>query len=320
MIRLDNVVKTFDEKVAVDHMTISIQTGELCVLLGQSGCGKSTTLRMINRLIDPTQGKIEIDGQDVMDYKLEELRRKIGYVVQSTGLFPHMNVRENISIVPRLLKKKEDWILDRVIHLIDMVGLSPEQYINKYPDELSGGEAQRIGVARALAADPNIILMDEPFGAVDPINRKNLQDEFLKLQRELKKTVVFVTHDIEEALKMGDKIAIMSKGKLEAFGAPEEVVLSDNPFVQTFLGQEATLKVLTRYTAAAYMTQADRTDYHAYASHSDDLKDILGLMLKENVTTVSVVDETGAIAGSIDFSTISQVMERRNNEQNSHGS
>ena len=238
MITIREVTKRFDDQIAVDNLSLNLQKGELCVFVGESGCGKSTTLRMINRLIEPDEGEIEINGKNVCDYPAEELRRSIGYVVQSTGLFPHMTVRENISVVPGLLNWDKDRTLERVKELIKLVGLDVASNINKYPSELSGGEAQRIGVARALAADPEIILMDEPFGAVDPLNRTNLQNEFLKIQRKLKKTVIFVTHDIDEAMKMGDKIAIMSKGKLEGFGTPEEIFGNpQNPRTKEFLGK-----------------------------------------------------------------------------------
>ena len=182
MIKLKNVIKKFGNQIAVDNLSLEIKKGEICAFVGESGCGKSTTLRMINRLIPFDSGSIKIDNKDINEYDPVELRRSIGYVVQSTGLFPHMNVRENISVVPRLLGWKEDEILPRVKELISLVGLDVKSYINKYPSELSGGEAQRIGVARALAANPDIILMDEPFGAVDPLNRNNLQNEFLKIQ------------------------------------------------------------------------------------------------------------------------------------------
>lgn len=308
MIKLENVTKAYDDKIAVDNLNLEIKEGELCVLIGESGCGKSTTLRMINRLIEATSGTVEINGQNVKDYKVEELRRQIGYVVQSTGLFPHMNVRENVSIVPRLLKKDENWILNRVVELIDMVGLDSKTYINKYPSELSGGEAQRIGVTRALAADPDIILMDEPFGAVDPLNRIKLQDEFLLLQKNLKKTVVFVTHDIEEALKMGDKIAIMSNGKIVMFGKPEEVVASNNEFVKRFLGKEASLKVLARYRAENHIDESNQSSYPIKVSHKTNLKDVLATMIQENTTEVSVINDENKIIGSLDFHAVSKVI------------
>ena len=211
MIEFKNIVKTYDGVGAVDNLSLKIEEGELCVLLGVSGCGKSTSLNMINRLIEPDSGEILINGKNVKDFKEVELRRSIGYVVQSIGLFPNMTVAQNVSVVPNLMKWDKKKTMKRVRELVQMVGLDVDQYINKYPSQLSGGEAQRIGVARALAADPKILLMDEPFGAVDPLNRSNLQNEFLKLQKELHKTVVFVTHDIGEAMKMGDKIALMSK-------------------------------------------------------------------------------------------------------------
>ena len=211
MIEFKNIVKTYDGVGAVDNLSLKIEEGELCVLLGVSGCGKSTSLNMINRLIEPYSGEILINGKNVKDFKEVELRRSIGYVVQSIGLFPNMTVAQNVSVVPNLMKWDKKKTMKRVRELVQMVGLDVDQYINKYPSQLSGGEAQRIGVARALAADPKILLMDEPFGAVDPLNRSNLQNEFLKLQKELHKTVVFVTHDIGEAMKMGDKIALMSK-------------------------------------------------------------------------------------------------------------
>ena len=280
MIALRNVTKKFETQVAVDNLSMELQTGELCMFVGESGCGKSTTLRMINRLIDADEGVIEINGKNIYDYNEVELRRSIGYVVQSTGLFPHMNVRENISIVPRLLKWNENKILDRAKELIDLVGLEVESYINKYPSELSGGEAQRIGVARALAADPDIILMDEPFGAVDPLNRANLQNEFMKIQKQLKKTVIFVTHDIDEAMKMGDKIAIMSKGKLEQFESPETILLSNNNFVRSFLGKETYIKILNRFQVREYMKKDIKKELCYKVNVDENLRDALAEMIE----------------------------------------
>ena len=251
MIEFKNIVKTYDGVGAVDNLSLKIEEGELCVLLGVSGCGKSTSLNMINRLIEPDSGEIFINGKNVKDFQIEELRRSIGYVVQSIGLFPNMTVAQNISIVPNLKKWDKKKTQERVRELIQMVGLDVDQYINKYPSQLSGGEAQRIGVARALAADPSILLMDEPFGAVDPLNRTNLQNEFIKLQKELHKTVVFVTHDIGEAMKMGDKIALVSKGELQWYGTPKELLNNkDNAFVRDFMGNDSysiTLNVLVEY-------------------------------------------------------------------------
>lgn len=298
MIALRNVTKRFGTQIAVDNLSMELQTGELCVFVGESGCGKSTTLRMINRLIEADEGTIEINGKNIYDYDPVELRRSIGYVVQSTGLFPHMNVRENISVVPRLLNWKEDKILERVKELIALVGLDVGAYINKYPSELSGGEAQRIGVARALAADPEIILMDEPFGAVDPLNRANLQNEFLKIQKQLKKTVIFVTHDIDEAMKMGDKIAIMSKGKLESFESPETILMSDNKFVRSFLGTETYIKILSRFQVREYMSRDAKEKLPYKADGADNLRDVLARMIEYGTEAMSVT-ENGKIEGTI---------------------
>lgn len=309
MIALRNVTKKFETQVAVDNLSMELQTGELCMFVGESGCGKSTTLRMINRLIDADEGVIEINGKNVYDYNEVELRRSIGYVVQSTGLFPHMNVRENISIVPRLLKWNENKILDRAKELIDLVGLEVESYINKYPSELSGGEAQRIGVARALAADPDIILMDEPFGAVDPLNRANLQNEFMKIQKQLKKTVIFVTHDIDEAMKMGDKIAIMSKGKLEQFESPETILLSNNNFVRSFLGKETYIKILNRFQVREYMKKDIKKELCYKVNVDENLRDALAEMIEYGTEAMSVV-ENGKIKGTLWLNDIVNIFQK----------
>ncbi|WP_105309064.1 ABC transporter ATP-binding protein [Dorea sp. Marseille-P4042] len=309
MIALRNVTKKFETQVAVDNLSMELQTGELCMFVGESGCGKSTTLRMINRLIDADEGVIEINGKNIYDYNEVELRRSIGYVVQNTGLFPHMNVRENISIVPRLLKWNENKILDRAKELIDLVGLEVESYINKYPSELSGGEAQRIGVARALAADPDIILMDEPFGAVDPLNRANLQNEFMKIQKQLKKTVIFVTHDIDEAMKMGDKIAIMSKGKLEQFESPETILLSNNNFVRSFLGKETYIKILNRFQVREYMKKDIKKELCYKVNVDENLRDALAEMIEYGTEAMSVV-ENGKIKGTLWLNDIVNIFQK----------
>lgn len=309
MIELKNVTKKFGTQVAVDNLSMKINTGELCVFVGESGCGKSTTLRMINRLIDADEGTIEINGKNIYDYDAVELRRSIGYVVQSTGLFPHMNVRENISVVPRLLNWKEDKILERVKELIALVGLDVKAYINKYPSELSGGEAQRIGVARALAADPEIILMDEPFGAVDPLNRANLQNEFLKIQKQLKKTVIFVTHDIEEAMKMGDKIAIMSKGVLESFESPETILMSDNKFVKSFLGTETYIKILSRFQVREHMDQICKEELPYKVDGDVNLRDALARMIEHGTEAMNVMGN-GKIEGTVWLKDIAGVFQK----------
>ncbi len=248
LIHLDNVSKTYPgtESPAVAELTIDIQRGEILVLVGPSGCGKSTTLRLINRMIEPTGGRIFFEGEDVTDVNPDRLRRRIGYVIQQIGLFPHRTIAENISTVPNLLGWDKQRITKRVDELLDTVGMDPTIYRDRYPRELSGGQAQRVGVARALGADPDVLLMDEPFGAIDPITRDRLQNEFLRLQDELHKTIVFVTHDIDEAIKMGDRIAILKEQSVIAQHDTPEAILAGpaDRFVEDFLGSGATLKGL----------------------------------------------------------------------------
>jgi osmoprotectant transport system ATP-binding protein len=225
---------------------LDIPKGEVLVLVGPSGCGKSTTLRLINRMIEPTSGRIIFDGEDVTDVDADLLRRRIGYVIQQIGLFPHRTIAENIGTVPHLLGWNDDRISKRVDELLDMVGMDPGVYRDRYPKELSGGQAQRVGVARALGADPEVLLMDEPFGAIDPITRDRLQNEFLRLQADLQKTIVFVTHDIDEAIKMGDRIAILrDQSTIAQLDTPEAILAHPaNNFVEDFLGSGAILKGL----------------------------------------------------------------------------
>lgn len=253
MIKLDNLTKIFETPngpvVAAENVTMEVAAGETCILLGPSGCGKTTTLKMINRLIPHTSGKIYIDGKDTNQYDTVELRRNIGYVIQQIGLFPNMTVEENICVVPRLLGWDEGRARKRTSELLEMVALDPVAFLKRYPKELSGGQQQRIGVARALAADPPVMLMDEPFGAIDPINREVIQDEFLKMQAELKKTIMFVSHDIDEAVKMGDKVAIFRDGKLEQFDSPDNILAHPaNQFIADFVGSDRTLKRLRLIT------------------------------------------------------------------------
>ncbi len=308
MIEFKNIVKTYDGVCAVNHLNLKVEEGELCVLLGVSGCGKSTSLNMINRLIEPDSGEILINGKSVKDFKEEELRRSIGYVVQSIGLFPNMTVAQNVSIVPNLMKWDKKKTMERVRELVQMVGLDVEQYMNKYPSQLSGGEAQRIGVARALAAEPKILLMDEPFGAVDPLNRTNLQNEFLKLQRELHKTVVFVTHDIGEAMKMGDKIALMSKGVLQCFGTPKELLSNkDNAFVRDFMGNDSFINILSKYTVERFMKKEMSDSNNTIASDAT-LKDALAKMIEESVTALAVEDINNKNIGTITIDEIIQIL------------
>jgi osmoprotectant transport system ATP-binding protein len=248
-ILLDGVTKRYDGQSdpAVDNITMEIPAGEIVMLVGPSGCGKTTTMKMINRLIEPTSGRIFIGEDDVTQRDPDQLRRHIGYVIQGAGLFPHLTVGDNIAIVPRLLKWDKKRIGARIDELLDLVSLDAAQYRDRYPRELSGGQQQRIGVARALAADPPVLLMDEPFGAVDPITRQRLQDELLKLQEELRKTIVFVTHDFDEAVKLGDRIAILQAGsKIVQYDSPDRILAEPaDDFVRSFVGAGAALKQLT---------------------------------------------------------------------------
>lgn len=247
MIRLENVTKRFpgQDHPAVNNLNMLILEGEICVLVGPSGCGKTTTMKMINRLIEPTEGKIYIKGQDTATVDVIKLRLDIGYVIQEIGLFPHLTIAENIATVPREKGWPRDLINQRVDELLTLVGLEPEKYRHRKPADLSGGQRQRVGVARAMAADPPILLMDEPFGAVDPITRARLQNEFLEIQAEMRKTIIFVTHDIDEAIKMGDKIAIMRDGELVQYAPPGELLSSPaDDFVERLLGPNRTIKRL----------------------------------------------------------------------------
>jgi osmoprotectant transport system ATP-binding protein len=248
MIRLDGVSKKYDDgTVAVHDLDLAVPEGETVVLVGPSGCGKSTTLKMVNRLIEPTGGRILFGGEDVTHADPVKLRRRMGYVIQQTGLFPHQTIAANVATVPRLLGWDRKRVDARVTELLELVGLDPARYAKRYPHQLSGGQRQRVGVARALAADPPVLLMDEPFGAVDPIVRERLQGEFIRLQREVRKTVLFVTHDLDEAVRVGDRIAVLSEGgHLEQYDAPSRLLGSPaTEFVAQFVGSDRGLKRLS---------------------------------------------------------------------------
>lgn len=243
MIRFEDVSKAYpDGTRAVDKLNLNIEKGEFFVFIGPSGCGKTTTLKMVNRLIDLTEGTLYIDDKKISDYNIHELRYNIGYVLQQIALFPHMTIEENISIVPELKKWKKDKISKRVDELLTMVGMDPNTYRSRKPAELSGGQQQRVGVVRALAADPEIILMDEPFSALDPISREKLQNDMLDLQQRINKTIIFVTHDMQEALKLGDRICVMKEGKVVQVDAPQTLIKNPaNSFIEEFIGSYANL-------------------------------------------------------------------------------
>src|SRR2546430_1863452 len=243
------VTKRYGDNIAVDHLSFAAPAGRICVLIGPSGCGKTTSLRMVNRLIEPTSGQILIDGQDVLEEDPTALRRRIGYVIQQVGLFPHRTIGENVATVPKLLGWPEARTRARVDELLSLIGFDPARMRDRYPAQLSGGERQRVGVARAMAAEPPLMLMDEPFGAVDPIVRERLQNEFLQLQRTQGITVVFVTHDIDEAIKLGDRVAIMRTGRLVQFAPPAELLAHPaDDFVARFVGSDRGLKRLSLLT------------------------------------------------------------------------
>ena len=289
MIKIENVSKKYGDFTAVNDLSLIVNKAELLVVLGPSGCGKSTLLRLINKMIDRDSGEIEVESRNIDDIRGEELRKTIGYVIQSIGLFPHMNVQKNISTVPHLLKWKEEEVNKRVDQMLELVGLEPYKYRDKKPAQLSGGEAQRIGVARAIASDRDILLMDEPFGAVDPINRLRLQKEFRKIQRKLKKTVVFVTHDIDEALLLADRICIMNQGEIVQIDTPEKIVLNPkNDFVKEFFKGEGILTILARKPAIDY-AEAQSLEEEPL-DRDASLRDALVAMLSSGKDRLSLVN------------------------------
>ena len=297
MIRLDGVGKTFpDGTVAVESLDLDVPRGAVVTLVGPSGCGKSTTLKMVNRLIEPTSGRIFLDGTDVTDADPVELRRGIGYVIQQVGLFPHQTIATNVATVPSLLGWSKADARARALELMDLVGLDPEVFADRFPHQLSGGQRQRVGVARALAADPPVLLMDEPFGAVDPVVRARLQDEFLRLQRELGKTVLLVTHDIDEAVKMGDQVAVFAAGgRLAQYDVPAAILGAPaDEFVSEFVGGSRGLRRLSVTPIdPSYLEPMDGVSASALAGTVDAsamLEDVLALAMREDKELVGVTD------------------------------
>jgi osmoprotectant transport system ATP-binding protein len=301
MIDIVDLVKQFPgtARPAVDRLTLSIPDGEVCVLIGPSGCGKTTTMRIINRMIEPDAGMVRVDGRDIMRVDTVTLRRSIGYVIQHVGLFPHWTIAENVATVPRLLGWTEARTEARTDELLVMVGMDPSTYRDRFPRELSGGQKQRVGFARALAADPPLMLMDEPFGAIDPITRGRLQDEFLKILRALRKTIVFVTHDIDEAIKMGDRIAILKDGALLQYDTPERVLAEPaNSFVSAFVGADRALKRLSPIACATVAVPFAGVAPAQSIDGTASLRDALALMLEtgEDVLAVRSGDQwTGVV-------------------------
>jgi osmoprotectant transport system ATP-binding protein len=300
MIEIDEVTKFYGDRRVVDRLSLAVPAGDFCVLLGSSGCGKSTTLKMINRLIAADAGTIRIAGEDIATIPAEALRRRIGYAIQSIGLFPHWTVEDNIATVPRLLNWPRARRGDRVSELLELFRLPPDAYRAKFPHQLSGGEQQRVGVARALAADPELLLMDEPFGAVDPLTRDDLQAELTRIHRATKKTIVFVTHDIEEALRLATRIAVMQDGRIAQLGAPLDIL--EHPagdFVADFVGRQGIgLKLLSVRRVADRMRPGETAEGEPL-SVDMSLRDALSAMTTRRTDRLPVSDISGRHVGAI---------------------
>ncbi|MEK5102981.1 betaine/proline/choline family ABC transporter ATP-binding protein [Cytobacillus sp. FSL M8-0252] len=303
MLKFEHVSKKYKGgKTAVSNLNLEFKKGEFIVFIGPSGCGKTTTMKMINRLIEPTEGKIFINDEDIMEKDPVKLRREIGYVIQQIGLFPHMTIQENISLVLKLLKWPEEKRKSRAEELLSLVDMTPD-YLERYPHELSGGQQQRIGVLRALAADQPLILMDEPFGALDPITRDALQDEFKNLQKKLDKTIVFVTHDMDEALKLADRIVILRDGQLVQCGTPDEILREPaDEFVEEFIGKERLVQAKPNITTVEQIMNA-----HPVTITSDEqLSNAITVMKTNRVDSLLVIDQEGVLEGYIDVEAIDQ--------------
>jgi osmoprotectant transport system ATP-binding protein len=300
MIEIDHVTKRYGDRPVVDDLSLTVGTGDFCVLLGSSGCGKSTTLRMINRLIPIDSGSIRVAGEDVTQVPAEALRRRIGYAIQSIGLFPHWTVEDNIATVPRLLKWDAARVRDRVVQLLEAFRLAPETYRGKYPHQLSGGEQQRVGVARALAGDPELLLMDEPFAAVDPITRDTLQAELARVHQGTHKTIVFVTHDIEEALRLATRIAIMHEGRIAQIGSPIEILEHPaNHFVHDFVGRQGLgLKLLSVRKIGERVRLGETAEGEPLCLDTS-LRDALSAMTTRRTQRLPVSDAEGRHVGTI---------------------
>lgn len=293
MIEITGLTKRYGSFTAVDGVDLKVPSGKLTVLLGPSGSGKTTVLRMVNRMVEPTSGIVRVDGVDTSTMSPQKLRRGMGYVIQNTGLFPNMTIRRNIETVPRLLGWERARIAERVDEMLELVGLDPSVYASKWPSQLSGGEAQRVGVARALAADPPILLMDEPFGAVDPLTREKLQNEMKRLQDKLRKTILFVTHDIDEAVLLADRIALLRAGRIEQCGRPEELWRRPaNTFAREFFGENLGIRILARHRVSEARLEPYTTDDAGAPRVPTDvtLKDALAELVGSGAARIVVVD------------------------------
>lgn len=302
MIRFENVSKKYGDTVVLDNLSFSIEPGEFIVLIGPSGCGKTTTLKSINRLITPDQGKIFVDGQDISEVNPVKLRRKIGYVIQQIGLFPNMTVEQNIGVVPKRLKYPKSKIKEITHELMAMVNMSYDEYAHKYPSELSGGQQQRIGVLRALAASPPIVLMDEPFGALDPMTRSILQDEIVKLHKKLKKTIVFVTHDMNEALDLADKIIFMEKGKIVQMATPDEMLAHPgSDLIQDFMRKSSASADPSNLTAGDFMRS---NVISVYKNRS--IRECTDLMARQHIDSLVIKNDDDTYAGVVTIGKIKE--------------
>ncbi|TBL79536.1 betaine/proline/choline family ABC transporter ATP-binding protein [Paenibacillus thalictri] len=315
MIRFENVGKTYEDGfVALKSINLEIKQGELTVLIGPSGCGKSTLMKHINRLNNPTKGKIYIRDKDIALADPVELRRKIGYVIQNIGLFPHMNIAKNVAVVPHLLKWDKQKIDSRVDELLRMVDLDPQVYAGRYPSELSGGQQQRIGVIRALAAEPDIILLDEPFSALDPISREQLQDELVRLQQDLKKTIVFVTHDMDEAIKIADTIVLMKAGEIVQVGSPEHILRHPaNEFVKSFIGKK---RLQAEPFGPGLTVDEVMAEHPVTASPERGMAEAVKIMEKYRVDSLIIIGKKKELLGS---ASIFQVLQRYSEEHTKLG-
>ncbi len=293
MIEIKNLSKSFKKNLVLDNISLEINKGELVALIGPSGCGKTTTLKMINALLKPTSGDVFIDGKSILSQNIIELRRTMGYVIQQTGLFPHMTVKENIEIVPKLMKKPKENIEKRTLELMELIGLDAHTFLHRYPPQLSGGQLQRIGVARAFATDPEIILMDEPFSALDPITREQLQNELVFLQSKLRKTIVFVTHDMDEAVKLADKICVMNNGRIMQYDKPENILKNPvNSFVSDFVGKKRI------WSNPEYIRAGDIMIQDPVCAFMDiSLLKAIDIMRYHNVDSVLVINENKEYLG-----------------------